>query len=103
MKVKFEISGMTCAACAARVEKAASEVNGVSQVQVNLLRNSMTLEAQEDVSGEVIAHITAVGYGARIAEIRGRYIANFGRSGEVGGQYLIDTVKKQIAARRGEA
>ena len=67
MKVKFEVSGMTCAACAARVEKAASGVTGVSQVQVNLLRNTMTLESQDDVSAEVIAQITAAGYGARIA------------------------------------
>ena len=67
MKLKFEISGMTCAACAARVEKAASEVDGISDVQVNLLRNSMTLEAKENVSSQVIARITAAGYGARIA------------------------------------
>ncbi len=38
-------------------------------------------------------------FGNRIAEIRGRYIANFGRSGEVGGQYLIDEVKKQVQKR----
>ena len=39
-------------------------------------------------------------YGERIREIRGKYIANFGRSGEVGGQYLIGAVKEQIAKRR---
>ena len=38
-------------------------------------------------------------YGSRIAGIRDQYIANFGRSGEVGGQYLIDEVKKQVSAR----
>ena len=39
-------------------------------------------------------------FGSRIAEIRNQYIANFGRSGEVGGQYLIDEVKKQVAERK---
>ena len=39
-------------------------------------------------------------YGKRIAEIRGKYIANFGRSGEVGGRYLIDLVREQIARRK---
>ena len=68
MKLKFEITGMTCAACAARVEKAAKEVSGVSDVQVNLLRSSMTLEAaEESVSREVIARLTAGGYGAQLA------------------------------------
>ena len=68
MKVKFEITGMTCAACAARVEKAAKSVAGVSDVQVNLLSNSMTLEASDAcVQAEVIKRIAAIGYGARIA------------------------------------
>ena len=38
-------------------------------------------------------------YSERIAKIRDKYIANFGRSGEVGGQYLIDEVKKQVQKR----
>ena len=42
-------------------------------------------------------------FGGRIAEIRDKYIANFGRSGEVGGQYLIDEVKKQVAERKQNA
>ena len=39
-------------------------------------------------------------FSGHIADIRSRYIANFGRSGEVGGQYLIDTVKKNISSRQ---
>ena len=39
-------------------------------------------------------------YAERLREIRNRYFANFGRSGEVAGQYLIDEVKKQVAARK---
>jgi YidC/Oxa1 family membrane protein insertase len=39
-------------------------------------------------------------YGRRIREIREKYIANFGRSGEVGGKYIIDEVKKQVQTRK---
>lgn len=68
MKLKFEITGMTCAACAARVEKAAKSVDGVSDVQVNLLSNSMTLEAADaNVQSEVVRCITQSGYGASLA------------------------------------
>ena len=42
------------------------------------------------------------GFRNRIAGIRDRYIAHFGRSGEIGGQYILDLIKKQIAARRQE-
>ena len=41
-------------------------------------------------------------YADRLAAIRTKYIANFGHSGEVGGQYLIDEVKRQVIARTGE-
>lgn len=41
-------------------------------------------------------------YGERIRAIREKYIANFGRSGEVGGQYLIEAVKEQITRRKAE-
>lgn len=68
MKLKFEITGMTCAACSARVEKAAAAVDGVSDVQVNLLSNTMTLEAEDaNVQSEVIQRITQSGYGASVA------------------------------------
>ena len=42
------------------------------------------------------------GFRNRIAGIRDRYIAHFGRSGEIGGKYILDLIKKQIAARRQE-
>ena len=38
---RFDVTGMTCAACSARVEKAAAEVAGVEKAVVNLLKNSM--------------------------------------------------------------
>ena len=44
MKKTFDVTGMTCAACSARVEKATKKVEGVSSVAVNLLKNSMEVE-----------------------------------------------------------
>ena len=40
---KFQVTGMTCAACSAHVEKAAAGVDGVSSVSVSLLMNNMTV------------------------------------------------------------
>ena len=66
-KASFAITGMTCAACAARVEKAVRQVAGVRDVSVNLLKNSMTAAFDETaVSPEDIAGaVRRAGYGAR--------------------------------------
>lgn len=66
MKKKFEITGMTCSACQAHVEKAVKGLNGVSAVNVNLLRNFMQTEYDESlVSAEnIIAAVEKAGYGA---------------------------------------
>lgn len=69
MKIPFNVQGMTCAACSARVEKATSAVPGVASVAVNLLKNSMEVQLAADANAaEVTAAIeTAVkkaGYGA---------------------------------------
>ncbi len=66
MHQKFQVTGMTCAACAARVEKAVSQVAGVEKVQVNLLSNSMTADFDpSQTSAEAItAAVAAAGYGA---------------------------------------
>ena len=44
MRETFDITGMTCAACSSRVQKAAGEVPGVACANVNLLKNSMELD-----------------------------------------------------------
>lgn len=69
MKISFNVQGMTCAACSARVEKATSAVPGVASVAVNLLKNSMEVQLAANANAaEVTAAIeTAVkkaGYGA---------------------------------------
>ena len=66
MKLKFNVTGMTCAACSARVEKVTSAVAGVEKAEVNLLAGTMQVEASEDVSAAIIAAVTKAGYGATV-------------------------------------
>ncbi len=62
---KYKVSGMSCAACSARVERAVSALDGVDMCSVNLLTNSMTVEG-EISSDEVISAVVAAGYGASL-------------------------------------
>ena len=60
---QYTVTGMSCAACSARVEKAVGNLKGVSECSVSLLTNSMTVEG--DVSSEdVIKAVKKAGYGA---------------------------------------
>ena len=62
---QFTVTGMSCAACSARVEKAVSGVPGVSECAVSLLTNSMGVEGTASDS-EIIAAVEAAGYGAHV-------------------------------------
>ena len=69
---KFQVTGMTCAACSAHVEKAAAGVAGVDKVSVNLLMNSMVVEYDEPATPQAIcAAVDAAGYGASLAGTEG--------------------------------
>ena len=63
---KFHLSGLTCAACAARVEKAVSGLNGVRAAGVNLLKNDLNVTFDEALAGpaEIIRAVEKAGYGA---------------------------------------
>lgn len=68
MKKKFDVSGMTCAACQANVEKAVGKVPGVQEVSVSLLTNSMQVEFEDSVSPEaIIGAVQHAGYQAQLA------------------------------------
>ncbi len=62
---QFNITGMNCAACSARVEKAVSELKNVDECSVNLLTNSMNVSGTASTE-EIIQAVTAAGYGAYI-------------------------------------
>ena len=60
---QYNIKGMSCAACSARVEKAVSKVSGVTSCSVNLLTNSMSVEGSA-ADSDIIKAVKNAGYGA---------------------------------------
>lgn len=61
---QYQVTGMSCAACSARVEKAVSSVEGVTSCSVSLLTNSMGVEGTAD-SSVIIKAVEDAGYGAK--------------------------------------
>lgn len=64
---QYNVTGMSCAACSARVEKAVNSVDGVTSCAVSLLTNSMGVEGTASPD-EIIKAITAAGYGASLKD-----------------------------------
>ena len=66
MTEQFAVTGMTCAACSAHVEKAVSRLSGVQSAPVNLMLGSMTVTYDETTvtESDIIAAVKAAGYGA---------------------------------------
>lgn len=66
MKERYHISGMTCSACSAHVEKAVSKLEGVREVSVNLLTETMEVVYNEEMldEGKIVNAVEKVGYGA---------------------------------------
>lgn len=65
---RYNITGMSCAACSARVEKAVKDIDGVDNVSVNLLTNSMSIEGNVE-DAVIIAAVEKAGYGARALDV----------------------------------
>ena len=65
--VQYHVTGMSCAACSNRVEKAVSKVPGVTSCSVSLLTNSMGVEGTATAQA-VIAAVEAAGYGASLKD-----------------------------------
>jgi len=70
MKQKYDITGMTCSACSSRVEKSVGKLEGINNVSVNLLTNSMQVEYDESAlsTRDIITCVEKAGYGASLAE-----------------------------------
>lgn len=69
IKQTFDVTGMTCAACSSRVEKTTNRVEGVRKANVNLLKNSMEVEFEQDANVSLVtqaieAAVDKAGYGA---------------------------------------
>ena len=67
-KALFDITGMTCSACSARIEKGVSKLGGIENVSVNLLKNSMAVTFDENIiNSRIIADkVQDIGYGASV-------------------------------------
>lgn len=76
MKQRFDVTGMTCSACSSHVEKSVRKIEGIHEVSVNLLTNSMQVDYEEGKCSvqDIIAAVDKAGYGAAVRdkENRGR-------------------------------
>ena len=65
-KEQFDITGMTCSACSARVEQCVAKLPGVAEVSVNLLKNSMAVSYDAGAldTASIVAAVETAGYGA---------------------------------------
>ena len=70
MKEKFDVTGMTCSACSSRVEKCVRGLDGMNEVTVNLLTNSMQVEFDDSKlsTDAIIQAVTQAGYGASVKQ-----------------------------------
>ena len=68
MEEKFDVTGMTCAACQANVTRVVSKLDGVSHCDVSLLSNSMKVEFDQDKVNEqtICEAVKQIGYGASV-------------------------------------
>lgn len=68
MKEKFSVTGMTCAACSAGIERTVKKLNGVDRADVSLMGECMTVEYDENIlkSEEIIDAVIGLGYGATL-------------------------------------
>lgn len=94
-KEQFTITGMTCSACSARVEKAVAKVDGTKDVSVNLLTNSMQLEYDEAKTSvpAIIKAVVDAGYGA---SVKGKQAATKAAPQEDPVKKSIDEMKHRL-------
>lgn len=90
-KSEFDISGMTCAACSARIEKGLNKLDGVVKANVNLALEKATVEYNPAAltNSDIIKKVEALGYGAR-------------RKEEAGGQEAVDHRQREIDNQTGK-
>ena len=94
MQEKYNVTGMTCAACQARVQKSVSNLTGVQECNVNLLKNSMvvTYDDKNVNSGQIIVAVEKAGYGASLQQVKGKSAAQ--------AVSPVETAKKEYEAMR---
>ncbi len=96
-KVKFDIQGMTCSSCSAHVEKAVKKLEGIKNINVNLLSNNMTVEYDENKldNNQIIKTVTEAGYGANITEEKSKEIKQEEQK-NINNKDIIKSMKKRL-------
>lgn len=99
-KEQFDVTGMSCAACSARVEKAVGKLAGVDKVAVNLLKNSMVVDFDESVldTQSIIAAVVNAGYGASLksAPAQGKGTESMQAPGNDIARQEYEAIKKRL-------
>ena len=108
MKRTFDVAGMTCAACKARVEKATASVDGVAEVAVNLLKNSMEVtyadespDAVARVNAAICAAVDKAGYGAEPRAVAGEGAQPAAQGGVSAAKAAREAANKKAAEAEG--
>ncbi|MDO4936199.1 MAG: HAD-IC family P-type ATPase [Phascolarctobacterium sp.] len=85
MTQQFNITGMSCSACSARIEKVLAKMDGVTSVSVNLLRNRMLVDFDESkiTIDEICEKVTAIGFGASVLTSQNTNFKNIEENSEV--------------------
>ncbi len=98
MKQTFQVTGMTCSACSANVERAVKKLSGVEHVEVSLLANRMTVDYDPEKTGvgEIAAAVTAAGYGASTGEKKAAERQNAPEGGSLVAQQLAAMKRRLI-------
>lgn len=97
-KEKFDITGMTCSACSAHVQKSVAGVPGVCQAAVNLLSNSMTVEYEEGQTdtAAIIRAVENAGYGASLKSAPSASAAPAARPAGIGMEKQLAGMKMRL-------
>ena len=96
-KEKFDIQGMTCSSCSAHVERAVNKLDGIKNVNVNLLLNNMIVEYDESKTDNknIISAVTNAGYGAVVTE-ETTSKANSNKEKKLNNDEIIKSMKKRL-------
>ena len=96
VKQKYNVTGMTCSACSAHVEKAVNKLEGVRRAEVSLMTNSMNVEYDEAALApeSIIQAVVQAGYGASLPAQAG--VPARGAAGHEAGKRLLQPGRKGL-------
>ena len=98
-KEQFDITGMTCSACSARVEKSVAKLSGIREVSVNLLKNSMVASYDETAlnTTQIIQAVEKAGYGAIPRAEQSKPTTNRATTSISTGKPIVNTAQAEYA------